>query len=57
MAEPRLVYADNAATTRVDPRVLEKMLPFFSEKYGNASTLYKLGQTSRAALEEARYGK
>ena len=54
MAEPRLVYADNAATTRVDPRVLEKMLPFFSEKYGNASTLYKLGQTSRAALEEAR---
>ena len=40
MAEPRLVYADNAATTRVDPRVLEKMLPFFSVDYGNASTLY-----------------
>lgn len=54
MAEPRLVYADNAATTRVDPRVLEKMLPFFSESYGNASTLYKLGQVSHAALEEAR---
>ena len=54
MAEPRLVYADNAATTRVDPRVLEKMLPFFSVDYGNASTLYKLGQRSHAALEEAR---
>ena len=54
MAEPRLVYADNAATTRVDPRVLEKMLPFFSVDYGNASTLYKLGQRSHAALEETR---
>ncbi len=54
MIEPRTVYADNAATTRVDPRVLDKMLPYFSEHYGNASTLYKLGQQSHAAMEEAR---
>jgi len=52
--EKRFVYADNAATTSVAPEVLEKMLPYFSEHFGNASTLYKLGQRSRSALEEAR---
>lgn len=50
----RLVYADNAATTAVAPQVLEKMLPYFSQHYGNASTLYKLGQASHKAMEEAR---
>ncbi len=50
----RLVYADNAATTAVAPEVLEKMLPFFGQHYGNASTLYKLGQASHKAMEEAR---
>lgn len=54
MSELRFVYADNAATTRVDDRVLQKMLPFFSEQYGNASTLYKLGQKSHEAIEQAR---
>lgn len=54
MIKPRMVYADNAATTKVDPRVLDKMLPYFSEHYGNASTLYKLGQQSHDAMEEAR---
>jgi cysteine desulfurase len=48
------VYLDHAATTPVDPRVLEAMLPFFSEKAGNASSLHAYGQEARAAVEEAR---
>jgi len=52
--QDRFVYADNAATTPVDQAVVEKMLPFFTKDYGNASTLYKLGQSSHDALEEAR---
>ncbi len=55
MAEQKLVYLDNAATTRVDPRVLEAMLPYFCDKYGNAaSQYYELGRQSRAALDQAR---
>lgn len=54
MDEKRFVYADNAATTRVDPRVLDKMLPYFDTGYGNASQLYKLGRDAAMALEEAR---
>lgn len=50
----RFVYADNAATTQVDPRVIDKMLPYFSAGYGNASSLYQLGRTAHEALEEAR---
>ena len=50
----RIVYADNAATTQVDPRVIDKMLPYFSTGYGNASSLYALGQSAHTALEEAR---
>lgn len=50
----RFVYADNAATTPIDSRVLEKMMPFLTTEYGNASTLYALGQSSHLALEEAR---
>lgn len=52
--ENRFVYADNAATTPIDKRVLEKMMPFLTTEYGNASTLYALGQSSHQALEEAR---
>lgn len=48
------VYLDHAATTPVDPRVVKKMLPFFTKKFGNASSLYHLGIASKAALEEAR---
>lgn len=52
--ENRFVYADNAATTPIDRRVLDKMLPFLTTEYGNASTLYQLGKSSHLALEEAR---
>lgn len=48
------VYADNAATTRVDPKVVEAMLPYFTEKYGNASSLHEFGTDAREALEKAR---
>lgn len=55
MAEQKLVYLDNAATTRTDPRVVEAMLPYFSENYGNAaSQYYELGRRSRAALDKSR---
>ena len=50
----RSVYADNAATTAVSAEVLEAMLPFYKEVYGNPSSLYSLGQEAKAPLEEAR---
>ena len=50
----RKVYADNAATTAVAPQVLEAMLPFYKEAYGNPSSLYSLGQEAKKPLEEAR---
>ena len=50
----RQIYLDHAATTPVDPRVLEAMLPYFSEKFGNASGVYAISQASQGALEEAR---
>ena len=48
------VYADHGATTGTDPRVLEAMLPFFSEKYGNASSVHRWGQDAREAVDLAR---
>lgn len=48
------VYLDYAATTPVDPRVLEAMLPFFAARAGNASSLHAFGQEARAAVDEAR---
>jgi cysteine desulfurase len=48
------VYFDHAATTPVDPRVLEQMLPFFCERYGNPSEIHRLGREARAAVEQAR---
>ena len=47
-------YFDHAATTPVAPEVREAMLPYFSEKFGNAATLYELGGESKQALEDAR---
>ncbi|MDR1619884.1 MAG: cysteine desulfurase NifS [Clostridiales bacterium] len=48
------VYMDNAATTPVKPRVLEAMLPYFSEKFGNPSSLHAFAQQTAAGLEKAR---
>jgi len=45
---------DHSATTAVDPAVTEAMLPYFSEKYGNPSSLYSIGRQSRKAVEESR---
>lgn len=49
-----MIYLDNAATTKTAPEVVEAMLPFFSENYGNASSIYGLGRSSRKAVNEAR---
>jgi len=48
------IYLDHAATTPVDPRVLDAMLPFFAEEYGNPSSLYGLARHAHQALEDAR---
>ena len=48
------IYLDHNATTPVDPRVLEAMLPFFSGDFGNASSIHTFGQRARAAVETAR---
>lgn len=48
------VYLDHAATTPVDPDALRAMAPWFTEYFGNPSSIYQLGQQSRAALDEAR---
>lgn len=47
-------YFDNAATTKTDEEVLKVMLPYFSENYGNPSSIYKIGRENRKAVEEAR---
>lgn len=49
-----MIYADNAATTKISDTVLEKMLPFLSEQYGNASSGYSFGIKSKRAIEKAR---
>jgi len=49
-----LIYADNAATTKISDSVLEKMLPFLQEQYGNASSQYSLGIKAKCAVEQAR---
>ncbi|MBN2014766.1 MAG: cysteine desulfurase [Candidatus Altiarchaeota archaeon] len=48
------VYMDHASTTPVDPFVLEAMLPYFSEKFGNASSMHSFGVDARRALDESR---
>ena len=47
-------YMDHSATSPVNPEVLEEMLPYFNQSFGNASTLYALGREARTAMENAR---
>ncbi|RLJ06936.1 MAG: cysteine desulfurase NifS [Candidatus Aenigmatarchaeota archaeon] len=50
----KIIYLDNAATTPVAPEVMEAMKPFFSERFGNASSLHFLGKQAKEALEKSR---
>lgn len=54
MGENRLVYMDHAATTFIKPEVVETMLPFLKEHFGNPSSLYSIGRESKEAVETAR---
>ena len=54
MSERSVIYLDHAATTAVDPRVVEAMLPYLGDRYGNASSIHSLGREARRALDEAR---
>lgn len=49
-----MIYLDNAATTRCRPEVVEEMLPYFAEHYGNASAVYDFGEKSKEAITKAR---
>ena len=49
-----MIYLDNAATTKTAPEVVEAMLPYFTENYGNPSTIYSLGSASKKAVNQAR---
>src|SRR5262245_48467713 len=48
------IYFDNAATTALDSEVLEAMMPYLTEKFGNPSSIYSYGRESRLAVETAR---
>ncbi|MGE5265610.1 MAG: cysteine desulfurase family protein [Acidobacteriota bacterium] len=52
--EKQAVYLDHSATTAVDPRVVQAMLPYFTETFGNASSLHRFGQFALKALDSAR---
>ena len=50
----KTIYLDNAATTPCRPEVVEAMLPYFTEKFGNPSAIYNLGQVAQDAIQQAR---
>ncbi len=54
MAEQRRIYVDHGATTPTDPRVVAAMLPYFTEKFGNAGSVHQFGQEAREAVDRAR---
>ncbi|WHH59616.1 cysteine desulfurase NifS [Petroclostridium sp. X23] len=54
MTMDKYVYLDHSATTYVKGEVLEKMLPYFTQKFGNASSIYSIGRESKKAVEESR---
>ena len=49
-----MIYLDSAATTRIAPDVLNAMMPYLTDEYGNAGTLYQLGKSAAAAVQHAR---
>ena len=49
-----IVYFDNQSTTKPDPRVVQSMLPYLSEKYGNPQSMHSVGAEARDAIDEAR---
>jgi len=53
-SEQRFIYMDHAATTAVDPRVVEAMLPYWTEEYGNPSSIYRFARGAHEAMERAR---
>src|SRR6266403_1839677 len=50
----RRVYLDHSATTPADSRVVDAMMPYLTEKFGNASSIHQFGQAARAAVDKAR---
>lgn len=50
----KMIYFDHAATTPIKPGVIEEMMPYFTNKFGNASSIYSIGRESKKAIEEAR---
>src|SRR5437868_15482142 len=49
-----MVYLDHSATTPLDPEVLQAMMPYLTEEFGKASSVYGLGQRARQAIDQAR---
>ena len=54
MAYSKRIYFDNAATTPLDKEVLEAMMPYLTERFGNPSSIYSYGRETRLAIENAR---
>ena len=50
----KLIYLDHAATTKVDPKVLQEMLPYFTENFGNPSAFYSIARDAKNVVEESR---
>jgi|GEM_PF-6752914 len=52
--QKQIIYFDHAATTYVKPEVFDAMKPYFTQEYGNPSSIYSIGRSNKKALEEAR---
>lgn len=50
----KIIYLDNSATTKIHPEVVESMMPYLTQLYGNASSIYRIGRESRKAVDSAR---